>query len=149
MSNLVDNPKARFDYELLERFEAGLELLGSEVKSLKLGRGKLAGGRVLIRGGEAYLVGARIDPYQAKNLPPDHDPERSVRLLLTKKELKQLAGATTERGLTLIPLSVYNKGGRLKLALALARGKKKFDKRQKIKQRETNRELRRTLKSNL
>ncbi|MCC6290516.1 SsrA-binding protein SmpB [Candidatus Nomurabacteria bacterium] len=147
MSNLVNNPKAHYDYELLEKLEAGLELSGFEVKALKLGRGKLEGGRVLVRGGEAFLVGAEISPYQAANLPPDYEKGRALKLLLTKKEISDLAARIGERGLTIIPLSVYNKGGRLKLGLALARGKKKYDKREKIKKRENKRDLDRTLKS--
>ncbi len=149
MANLVDNPRARYDYDLLEILTAGLELSGFEVKALKLGRGKLAGARVLVRGGEAYLVGAAIEPYQAANLPPGYEKGRAVRLLLTKREIASLASREGERGLTIIPLSVYNKGGKLKLDLALARGKKQFDKRENIKKRETERDLRRTLKTNL
>lgn len=149
MANLVDNSRARYDYELLEILTSGLELSGFEVKALKLGRGKLAGARVLIRGGEAYLVGAEISPYQAGNLPPSYEKGRAIRLLLTKKEIARLGSREGERGLTIIPLSVYNKGGRLKLDLALARGKKKRDKREIVKKRETERDLQRTLKTNL
>ena len=145
--SLVENKRATFDHELLERFEAGLELLGQEVKSLRAGRASLAGARVLIRGGGAYLVGATIQPYQAKNAPADYDEGRNRRLLLTKKEVARLAQAEAEKGLTIIPLSVYNKGRRLKLALAVARGKKRHDKRQLIRKRETEREMRRTLKN--
>lgn len=146
MKTLVHNSRASFDYELLEQWEAGLELTGFEVKALKLGRAKLLGARVLVRGGEAYLIGAEIAPYQAGNLPPGYQPGRAIRLLLTKKELASLTGVENSNGLTVIPLSVYNKNGKLKLNLALARGKKKFDKRQKIKERETKREVARTLK---
>lgn len=153
---LIDNPRARFDYELLEKLEAGLKLHGFEVKALKLGRGKLLGGRVLVRNGdlpagrqEAFLIGAEIGPYQRANLPPGYDPARPVKLLLTKKEISHLAGTASEKGLTIVPLSVYSKGGKLKLGLALARGKKKFDKREKIKKRQTEREISRTLKSHL
>ena len=146
MANLLDNPKAGFDYELLEQLEAGLELTGFEVKAVRLGRGKLVGARVLIRGGEAYLIGAEIAPYQAGNLPPDYEAGRAIKLLLTQKELYQLADVENQNGLTIIPLSVYNKGGKLKLKIALARGKKKQDKRQNIKKRETEREIARTLK---
>ena len=147
MANLLDNPKAGFDYELLEQLEAGLELTGFEVKAVRLGRGKLVGARVLIRGGEAYLIGAEIAPYQAGNLPPGYEPGRAIKLLLTQKELYQLADVENQNGLTIIPLSVYNKGGKLKLKIALARGKKKQDKRQNIKKRETEREIARTLKT--
>src|SRR3989338_3567515 len=145
--SLVENKKARFDYEILERFEAGLELVGHEVKSLRAGKADLAGSRVLIRGGEAYLVGATIHPYQPKNLPLKYVAGRNLRLLLTNKELTQLAKIESKPGLTIVPLSIYNKGKRLKLDLAIVRGKKKFDKRQIIKKREVEREMRRTLKN--
>ncbi|MEA1929858.1 MAG: SsrA-binding protein SmpB [Patescibacteria group bacterium] len=144
---LVSNKKASFDYEILERFEAGLELYGHEVKSLRAGEANLTGSRVLVRGGEAYLVGASIHPYQAKNIPEGHEGDRNLRLLLTKKELEQLGGVEDKKGLTIIPLAVYNKGRRLKLELAIARGKKKRDKRSIIKKRETDIEIQRTLKN--
>lgn len=144
--SLIDNPRAKFDYELLERYEAGLELTGFEVKALKAGKGKLQGARVLIRGGEAYLVGAAIEPYQAANLPPGYEPGRPLKLLLTKQEIGLLAGSEATNGLTIVPIAVYNKGGRLKLEIALAKGKKKGDKRQSIKKRESDREISRTLK---
>lgn len=147
MKTLVYHPRAGFDYELLEKWEAGLVLTGFEVKALKLGRARLLGARVLVRGGEAYLVGAEISPYQATNLPPAYEKNRAIKLLLTKRELAKLAGVAAGGGLTIIPLSVYNKNGKLKLEIALARGKKKFDKRQKIRERETKRETARTLKS--
>ena len=143
---LAENSKVRFNYELLETYEAGLELLGFEVKSLKIGRGELAGARVLIRGGEAFLVGATIPPYQAGNTPEDYDSARTRRLLLNKRQMQELAKAEETKGLTIVPLKVYNKGTKLKLSLAIARGKKKYDKRETIKKRDTERELGRTLK---
>jgi SsrA-binding protein len=147
MSNLAKNERAHFDYELAEKFEAGLSLRGPEVKSLKTGHGRLAGARVLIRGGEAFLVGAAIPPYQAANLPPNYDSERSIKLLLDQKEIAHLDSAASAQGLTIIPVAIYNKKGRLKLELWLGRAKKKFDKRQKIKARETKRQIERTLKN--
>jgi SsrA-binding protein len=144
---LVEHKKARLNYEILEEFEAGLELLGGEVKSLRQGLGKLEGSHVVIRGGEAWLVGASIPPYQPKNTPKSYDPERSRRLLLNKKELAELSGYEGQKGLTIVPLRVYNKGRNLKLAVAAARGRKKYDKRQVLKQRDTEREMRRTLKN--
>ena len=151
--SLAENPKATFDYEIIEKFEAGLELSGFEVKAIRAGKCTLAGAHVIIRGGsphrrggETYLIGATIQPYQASNIPSGFEPNRTIRLLLTKKEINRLNGATSERGLTIIALSVYSKGARLKLSLALAKRKKKHDKREKIKKRETDRELRRTLK---
>lgn len=144
--SLVDNPRAKFDYELLDRYESGLELVGWEVKALKLGKARLQGSRVLVRGGEAYLLGAQIEPYQANNLPPGYELARPIKLLLTKKELGVLSGAESANGLTIVPIAVYNKHGRLKLEIALGRGKKKGDKRQTIKRRETDRDISRTLK---
>jgi len=149
MATLVQNKKAGFNYELLDHYEAGLDLLGFEVKALKNGRGSLEGSYVIIRGGEAFLVGAQIPPYQPANTPATYDPKRNRKLLLTKKELKVLLGKESEKGLTLVPISVYNKGNLLKLKLAVARGKKKFDKRETIKKREAKREIDRTLKSRL
>lgn len=143
---LVDNSKARFNYEILETFEAGLELLGFEVKSLKMGRGELAGARVLVRAGEAFVIGFSIPPYQVGNTPEDYDPARTRRLLLNKRQIAELAKAEETKGLTIIPLSVYNKGTKLKVSIGIARGKKKYDKRETIKKRDVERELGRTLK---
>lgn len=147
MPTLVKNQKAGFDYEFLEKFEAGLRLRGFEVKSLRLGRAEIRGARVIVRGNEAFLVGATIHPYQAGNLPKDYDPQRVIKLLLSKKELARLAGSSAQKGLTIIPISVYTKGGKLKLEFALARGKKKYDKRQVLKKREAKRQIERTLKN--
>jgi SsrA-binding protein len=146
MSAFAENRKARFDYELLAHYEAGLDLRGYEVKAIKAGKLTLLGSHVIIRGGEAYLVGALLQPYQAGNVPVDFTPDRSLRLLLTKKELGELAGVEHQKGLTIIPISVYNKGRRVKLDLAIARGKKKFDKREAVKTREAKRQIDRTLK---
>lgn len=144
--SLAENRKARFDYEILERFTAGLELLGSEVKSIKEGKISLAGAFVVVRGGEAYLMGAHIDPYQPKNTSSEYDADRERKLLLTSAEIEKLETAEGTKGLTIVPLSVYNKGRYLKLDLAIARGKKQFDKRQSIKKRDTEREIKRSLK---
>lgn len=144
--SLVSNKKARFNYEVLETFDAGVELFGHEVKSLRLGRGKLEGAHVVVRGGEAYLVGASIAPFQPSNTPKEYDPERPRRLLLTRSELKALIGIEASKGLTLVPLSLYNKGRYLKLSFASVRGKKKYDKREDIKKRESDREMGRVLK---
>ena len=145
--DLVQHKKARLNYDILEEFEAGIELLGHEVKSLRGKQGKLEGSHVIVRGGEAYVVGMSIPPYQPKNIPESYDPERSRRLLLTKKELSTLAQAEGQKGLTIVPISVYNKNGKLKMRLAIARGRKKYDKRAVLKQRDTEREIRRTLKN--
>ncbi len=145
--NLVEHKKARFDYEILEEYEAGLELLGLEVKSLRAHQGKLEGAHIIVRGGEAYVVGMVISPYQPANTPPEYDPNRSRKLLLTKKEIGELATYEGQKGLTIVPISVYSKGGKLKLRVGVARGKKKYDKRATLKKRDTEREVRRTLKN--
>lgn len=146
MANLADNAKARFDYEILERYTAGLELLGHEVKSVRAGKMSLSGSYVVMRGSEAFLVGADIAPYQPKNTPTDYDSRRARKLLVSKAELLTLEKAEQTKGLTIVPLSVYNKGRFLKLDLAIARGKKKFDKRESIKKRDTERDIGRSLK---
>lgn len=143
---LLENRKARFNYELLEKLEAGIELLGFEVKSLRQKQGSFDGAYVIVRGNEAFLVNAFIPPYQPKNTPKDYDPRRPRKLLLTRKEIAELAGADSKKGLTIVPVSVYTKGRKLKVELAIARGKKKYDKRESIKKRDTERETRRELK---
>ncbi len=144
--SLIQNKKAHFNYEITEKLEAGIELIGLEVKSLRKGQGNLEGSHVTIRGKEAYLIGMQIPPFQSANTPESYNPTRNRRLLLTKKELKELEGVEHQKGLTIVPISVYNKGRKLKVELGIARGKKRFDKRQTIKKRETDRETRRTLK---
>ncbi len=144
--SLVENKKAHFNYEVLETYEAGMELFGFEVKSLRKGQGSLEGARVLIRGGEAFVVGITIPPYQPANTPKDYEPTRTRRLLLGKKEILKLSGIEHQRGLTIVPVSVYSKKSKLKVAVAVVRGKKKYDKRESIKRRDTEREIRRTLK---
>ncbi|MDO8548080.1 MAG: SsrA-binding protein SmpB [bacterium] len=145
--NLIEHKKARLNFEVLEEFEAGIELLGHEVKSLRNKQGKLEGSHVIVRGGEAYIVGMSIPPYQPANTPKEYDPSRSRRLLLTQKELAALSAAESQKGLTVVPLSVYNKGHKLKVRVAIARGRKKYDKRDVLKKRDTEREMRRTLKN--
>jgi SsrA-binding protein len=147
MATFADNKKARFDYELLDTFEAGLVLAGHEVKAVRAGRADLTGAHVLIRGGEAFLVGMTIPPFQTKNTPEKYEADKPRRLLLNKKELNELAGAEAKRGLTLVAISLYNKGRLLKLSFAIAKGKKKFDKRETIKSRDSKREMERTLKN--
>jgi SsrA-binding protein len=144
---VLENKRIGFDYQLLEEIEAGLELHGFEVKSLRAGRGSLKGARVVARGGEAYLVGATIPPYQASNTPKSYDEERPRRLLLSRKEIAHVSSAEGEKGLTIVPIKVYNKGRNLKLLIAIARGKKKEDKRHSIREREEKRRIRRTLKT--
>jgi len=144
---LIENQRARFDYTFMEEMEAGLELLGFEVKSLRAKRGSLKGARVVARGGEAYLVGASIPAWQIANAPKSYDPERTRRLLLSRKEIAHIASAEGEKGLTIVPISVYSKGRHLKLAIAIVRGKKKEDKRHTIRAREEKRRIDRTLKT--
>ncbi|HEV3244842.1 MAG TPA: SsrA-binding protein SmpB [Candidatus Paceibacterota bacterium] len=144
---VLENKRVGFDYTILEEIEAGLELYGYEVKSLRAGHGSLKGAHVVARGGEAYLVGATVPAWQVGNAPKSYDPERTRRLLLSRKEITHVASAEGEQGLTIVPLKVYNKGRHLKLLIAIARGKKKEDKRQSIRAREEKRRIERTLKS--
>ena len=146
MESYLDNRKAHFDYEVLERFDAGIELFGFEVQSVRRGSGSIAGTHVIMRGRECFIVGMRIDPYQPGNTPPGYDPMRTRRLLITKKEIDQLVETESKKGLTLVPLSLYNRNGKVKVVFAIARGKKQFDKRDVIKKRDTDRDIRRELK---
>lgn len=143
---LVRNKKARLTYEIQETLEAGIELHGFEVKSLKNGRGSLDGAYVILRGNESFLVNAYVPPYQPANTPAGYDAYRPRRLLLTKKELAHLVGFERQKGLTIVPISFYNKHGKIKLEIAVARGKKKYDKRETIKRREAERETQRAMK---
>src|SRR3990167_7512635 len=144
--SLIENQRVLFDFHTLEEIEAGMELFGFEVKSLRAKRGSLKGARIVARGGEAYLVGASIPAWQIANAPKSYDPERTRRLLLAQKEIAHISSAEGQQGLTIIPLSVYNRHRVLKLGLAIVRGKKKADKRQSIRAREEKRSAERTLK---
>ena len=146
MADIVHNAKARRDYHILETFEAGISLLGTEVKSIRSGQGKLDGAHVIIRGKEAFLVNASIPAFQKKNTSDSYDPERPRKLLLTPKELTELELKSEKQGLTIVPIKLYNKGSKLKLEIAIAKGKKKQDKRQSIKERDTNRDIARELR---
>lgn len=143
---IVDNRRARRDYELLERYEAGLVLTGTEVKSLRDGRVSLAQAYAEVRDGEAWLVGADIAVYGQGNIA-NHEPGRERKLLLHKGEIASLIGKTRERGLTLVPTRMYWKDGRAKIELALARGKRTIDKRRDIARREAARAMQRALKA--
>ena len=143
----IKNKRAYFDYEFLEKFEGGVVLSGHEVKSIKSGKMSLAGSYVVLKGGEVYLMNANIAPYQPQNAPQDYVPTRSRKLLLKKKEIKYLFGKSQEKGLTLIPLRVYSNKGKLKLEFAVSRGRKKADKKELIKKREAEKEMRRALKN--
>ena len=147
MKELSKNKRAYFDYNILEKIEVGIELLGFEVKAAKSGKIDLSGSYARIKDGQAWLVGASISPYQPKNTPAEYDPSRDRRLLLTKKELRTLSGKHNEAGLTVVPLRAYIKGRLVKIELGLARSKKKWDKRDVIKKRESDTEIRRTFKN--
>jgi len=142
---LVLNRRARFEYELLERFVAGIELTGSEVKSVRDGRVSLLEGHVAIQGGQAYLVDVHIAAYENAGYAT-HDPLRKRRLLLHKRELHKLIGKVTEKGLTLVPLAVGVEGNWIKVEIALAKGKKLHDKRDTLKQRTIDREAQAAMK---
>jgi SsrA-binding protein len=148
MSVYIDNRKAYFNYSIEDTFEAGIELTGFEVKSIKKGQGNINSAFCIVRGGEAYIVNMNIPPYQANNTDPGYNRERTRRLLLSKKEIKKLAEKDNIKGLTLIPISLYSKGRYIKVSVAIARGKKEFDKRETIKKRELDREISRDFKVN-
>lgn len=142
---IARNKKARFDYELGDRFEAGLVLAGTEVKSLRMGKASLSEAYARIKNGEVWLVGCQIQPYPFAYYD-NHDPTRPRKLLLHKREIKRLTGKLAEQGYSLIPLALYFKRGKAKVELALAKGKKRHDKRAAIKRREQEREMARALK---
>lgn len=141
MPDIAENRRARFDYEIEETFDAGIELLGHEVKSAKAGRFQIAGARAIVRGGEVWLVNSHIPAYQPKNTPAGYEEDRSRRLLLRKDEIKRATGALQEKGRSLIPLRAYLKNGFIKLELGLGRSRKKSDKRELIKKRTHQREM--------
>ena len=142
---IVENRKARHDYHLLERVEAGLVLSGSEVKALREGRGQLQRAFADIRDGELWLVGAHISPYEQAGVE-NHEPERDRKLLLHRREIDSLKGKVQEKGFTLVPTKLYFKGGRVKVELALAKGKDVRDRRREISKREADRQIQRALK---
>ena len=147
MAVLAINKKADFDYEFLEKFEAGIVLTGQEVKSIRAGQASLAGSFVVLnRKGEAFLTNAQIPPFKFAGPLPSYDPRRSRKLLLRQKELNYLIGKLKQSGLTLIPISLYTKNSKIKLEFALARGKRKSDKRRVIKEREVKKDIDRALK---
>ena len=145
MKDFVVNRRAAFDYEILDTLEAGIELRGYEVKAIRAGHASLAGAFAVIRGEETWLINASITPLQPKNTPKSYDPARTRRLLLHKNQITQLIGTAATKGLTMVPLKMYNKNRRIKLLLGIARHKKSKDKRQTIKKREAEREMRRDL----
>ena len=133
------NPKANFDYEILETIEAGIVLEGFEVKAIKTGKDSIKGTHIKILNNEPYLIGATISPYQPANTPDSYDPQRTRKLLLSKKQISVLLGTSQAHGTTLIPLKFYNKKGIIKILVGIARGKKKYDKRETIKKKDIKR----------
>lgn len=146
MKLLTDNRQARFRYEILETYEAGIELKGTEVKSIIAGRANLQDAYALIRGGEVWLFNAHISPWQQASQYFNHEPRRDRKLLLHRKEINKLIGKIEQKGLTLVPLKMYINNNKVKVALGLARGKKLHDKREDVKRREDQRDMRRALK---
>ncbi len=146
MKTLAKNKKASYNYEILEKYEAGIVLSGQEVKSAKAGKMSIQGTYVIPKHNELFLVGASIPPYQPFNVPIKYEPEQDRKLLLKRDQIKYLIGKSKQEGLTLIPLRVYTKSGLIKVEIAVAKGKKKHEKKEKIKKREAERKIRRELK---
>lgn len=142
MPVIAENRKARYDYQILENYEAGIELRGFEVKSIKNGRINLAGSYAVLKNNQLWLLSADIPPYQPKNTPDDYDPKRTRRLLLKKSEIQGLIGKIHEKGLTLVPLKVYTKNRRIKVEIGLGKSRKKQDKRELLKKRAAQKEIR-------
>ena len=149
MPTLATNPRAKYDYHILKTYEAGMVLAGHEVKAIKTGHISLKGSYVTIKNEEAWLINAQIPPYQPKNTPADYQPSQTRKLLLNKREIKSLIGQSKRKGLTLVPLRVYTKKGKIKLAFALGLGKQKVDKREKIIKREVKRRIDRALREKI
>ncbi len=143
MKYLSENKNAYIEYEILSTYEAGIELLGSEVKSIMSRGVSLRGVYAVLKNNEVWVINCDISPYQPKNTPQEYNTKRSRKLLLHKSEIKELIGKTKEKGLTLIPLRMYKKGSRVKIEIGLARHRKKWDKREVIRKREMEREIRR------
>jgi SsrA-binding protein len=144
---VAENRQARFEYEILETFEAGIELQGTEVKSIRNGKANLRDGFALIRKGEAWLHNVHISPHETASQHFNHEPRRTRKLLMHKQEIRKLMGKVDQQGLTLVPLKMYLKRGWAKVTLALVRGKKLHDKRDDLKQKQAKREIARVMKS--
>ncbi|NEP60486.1 MAG: SsrA-binding protein SmpB [Symploca sp. SIO2G7] len=143
---ISDNRQARFRYEILETYETGIELKGTEVKSIREGKVNLRDGYALIRNSEAWLLNVHISPYLKSSDYFNHDPRRTRRLLLHKKEIRKLIGKVEQQGLTLVPLKMYFKRGLVKVVIGLAKGKKLHDKRETLKKRQDQRDMERAMK---
>jgi SsrA-binding protein len=144
---LLEYKRASLKYAPLESYAAGIELSGQEVKALRAKLGSLEGARVVVRGGEAFIVGMTIPPYQTANAPKDYDTERARRLLLTKPEIAELAAAESKKGLTVVPFELYTSGRNVKARIVVVQGKNKTDRREDLKKREALRETARVLKN--
>lgn len=142
----IHNKKATFNYEIQEKIEAGIELFGHEVKSIRASKGNLEGSYIIVRGGEAYLIGALISPFQQNNQADGYDERRNRRLLLHRNEIKRLSELGRGSGETVVPISLYKNGSKIKIEIAIVRGKKKFDKRNTIQKRESKRHIERVIK---
>ncbi len=140
MKVFAENKRARFDYEILGAFEAGIELRGFEAKAITSGRVNIAGAHAAVAKGEFWIVNVDIPPYQPQNTPPGYDPKRSRKLLIKKSEIAALIGK--DKGLTLVPMKMYSKHGKIKVEIGLGKPRRKKDKREVIKRRETEREIR-------
>ncbi|KKP93837.1 MAG: SsrA-binding protein [Parcubacteria group bacterium GW2011_GWC1_38_6] len=146
MDNLAENKKAYFNYDILEKFQAGIVLIGQEVKSLKTKGVSLASNYVTLKNNELFWVGANISPYQPKNATKDYNPERTRKLLLERAEIKKLIGKTQQKGLTLVPLRVYTMQGKIKMEFGLVKGRSKANKKELIRKKETQKEMEKALK---
>jgi SsrA-binding protein len=145
MTRYAENRKAQHEYETLESFEGGIALFGHETKSVRTGGAKLTGAYITLRKGELWLVGAQIAPYAKAGALPDYDPARDRKILVHRKELESLRGKIQQKGLTLVPFSLYPRARHIKLSFGLCRGRTTYDKREKLKTRDIDRELRRNL----
>lgn len=144
---LLENKKTMLRFAVVETLSAGLSLLGNEVKALRNKNGSLEGARVIARGGEAFLVGMTIPPYQAANTKKEYEADRPRKLLLSKNEIVEIANAESKKGLTIVPIEVYTNGRLVKVRVAIVRGKNKADRREDLKKRDADRETRRTLRN--
>ncbi|MBE9034827.1 SsrA-binding protein SmpB [aff. Roholtiella sp. LEGE 12411] len=144
---ISDNRQARYLYEILETYEAGIQLTGTEVKSIRAGRVNLQDGYALLRNGEAWLINVHISPYTASGQYFNHEPRRTRKLLLHRQELRKLIGKVEQQGLTLVPLKMYLKRGWVKISIALGKGKKLYDKREDLKRRQDQRDIQRAMKN--
>lgn len=144
---MADNRQARFTYEILDSYEAGIALKGTEVKSIRAGKVNLRDGYAQVKNGEVWLLNVHISPHNMTNQAYNHDPRRPRRLLLHKAEIRKLIGKVEEKGLTLVPLKLYLKKGRVKVNIAIGRGKKLHDKRESLKQKQEKRDIARMMKN--